>query len=215
MRPAIFGSSLSGMLKGRHNDNCISAGHMIRYYITDRAALGSTAALLANIGEQMAAGIDLIQLRERDLSARELLALAEAVLRLPNATCSKLLINDRADVALASGAAGVHVRGGSVAPRRIRDIAPDGFLVGVSCHTVGEVRRAADEGASFAVLAPIFATPGKGPALGVGRIEEAVRSVQIPVLALGGVNEERARECVEAGAAGIAGISLFQGKSTG
>lgn len=183
---------------------------MIRYYITDRRQLGSTAALLANIAEQLASGIEMIQLRERDISARDLLALAEAVLRLRNAEECRLLINDRADVALGCGAAGVHLRGNSLAPSRIRSIAPAGFLIGVSCHSVDEVRRAEQEGATFVVLAPVFATPGKGPALGVGCLAAAARAVRIPVLALGGVTEERADECMSAGAAGIAGISLFQ-----
>jgi thiamine-phosphate pyrophosphorylase len=183
---------------------------MIRYYITDRGPLGSTSALLANIADQLAAGIEMIQLRERDLSARELLALAEAVLRLPNPNGTKVLINDRADVALACGAAGVHLRGNSVAPWRIRAIAPERFLIGVSCHSVDDVRRAEDEGASFAVLAPIFETPGKGAPLGTGPLAEAVRAVGIPVLALGGITKERAQQCMDAGAAGIAGISIFQ-----
>jgi hypothetical protein len=121
----------SGMLKCRHYDKGIQPGCMIRYYITDRSQLGSTTALLANIAGQLAAGIEMIQLRERDLSARELLTLAEAVLRLPNACGMRLLINDRTDVALACGAAGVHLRANFVAPARIRSIAPEGFLVGV------------------------------------------------------------------------------------
>jgi thiamine-phosphate pyrophosphorylase len=121
-----------------------------------------------------------------------------------------VLLNDRTDVALACGAAGVHLRGNSVSPARIRSIAPPGFMIGVSCHSVDEVRRADDEGASFAVLAPIFATPGKGPALGIGPLREAARVARIPVLALGGITEARVQECMAAGAAGIAGISLFQ-----
>lgn len=183
---------------------------MLRYYITDRGPLGATTALLTNISDQLSAGIDMIQLRERDLSARELLALAKAVLRLPNPRGAKLLINDRTDVALASGAAGVHLRGNSAAPSRLRAIAPDSFLIGVSCHSVNEVLRAQEEGASFAVLAPIFPTPGKGPALGTGPLAEAAGAVKIPVLALGGITEERIQECMAAGAAGIAGISIFQ-----
>jgi thiamine-phosphate pyrophosphorylase len=183
---------------------------MLRYYITDRAQMGSSTALLKNIGDQLAEGIDLIQLRERDLAARELFHLAEAVLRMPNPGGTRLLINDRTDVALACGAAGVHLRGKSVAPSHVRAITPPGFLIGVSCHSVEEVRRAEDEGASFAVLAPIFATPGKGPALGTCALAEAARSVRLPVLALGGITKERIQECTAAGAAGIAGISLFQ-----
>jgi thiamine-phosphate pyrophosphorylase len=183
---------------------------MIRYYITDRGPLGAPTVLLANIAAQLAAGIEMIQLRERDLAARELLSLAEAVLRLPNPGGTKLLINDRTDVALACGAAGVHLRGNSVSPSRIRAIAPEGFLIGVSCHSVDDVRRAQEEGASFAVLAPIFATPGKGAPLGLGPLAEAAGAVGIPVLALGGISEARIPQCVAAGAAGIAGISIFQ-----
>jgi thiamine-phosphate pyrophosphorylase len=183
---------------------------MLRYYITDRAQLGSMQALLANVARQLAAGIEMIQLRERDLPARDLLALSAAVLRLPNPRGTRLLINDRTDVALACGAAGVHLRGNAVAPRRIRTIAPGDFLIGVSCHSVEQVRRAEDEDASFAVLAPIFATPGKGPALGLGPLAEAAAAVRIPLLALGGITHERAIACKDAGAAGIAGISLFQ-----
>lgn len=186
------------------------SGIMIRYYITDRSQLGSATALLENIAHQLAGGIEIIQLRERDLSGRELLSLAQAVLRLPNPGNAKLLINDRTDVALACGAAGVHLRGNSPPPSRIRKIVPDTFLIGVSCHSVGQVRRAEDEGASFAVLAPIYATPGKGPALGIGPLEEAARAVRIPVFALGGMTWPRAQECMAAGSAGIAAISLFQ-----
>ena len=152
----------------------------------------------------------MLQLRERDLSARELYLLTQAVLRLPNPHATRLLINDRADVALAAGAAGVHLRGNAIAPQRLRVIAPVGFLIGVSCHSVEEVRRAAGEGATFAVLAPIFPTPGKGAAFGLGPLEVAVRCVSIPVLALGGVTVDRIPSCLDAGAAGIAGISLFQ-----
>ncbi len=152
----------------------------------------------------------MIQLRERDLPARELLSLAECVLQIENPHGSKLLINDRIDVALASGAAGVHLRGNSIAPSRIYAITSPGFVIGVSCHSVDEVRRAADEGATFAVLAPVYETPGKGPAVGLAMLQEAAHAVHIPVLALGRITVQRVPECLEAGAAGIAGISLFQ-----
>jgi thiamine-phosphate pyrophosphorylase len=183
---------------------------MIRYYITDRSQLVSPSALFENIARQLALGLEMIQLRERDLSAHDLMALAGSVLRLPNPHGTRILINDRIDVALASGAAGVHLRGNSVAPSRLRTIVPADFVIGVSCHSVEEVRRAEDDGASFAVLAPIYPTPGKGPALGLGPLEAAARTVRIPVLALGGVTTARVQECLAAGAAGIAGISLFQ-----
>ncbi len=183
---------------------------MTRYYITDRRQLDPFVSLLDCIARQIALGVELIQLRERDLDARELCSLARAVLAIPNPRGTRLLINDRADVALATGAAGVHLRGQAIAPSRIRAIAPPEFLIGVSCHSVDEVRRSADEGASFAVLAPIFPTAGKGPALGLAPLREAASAVRIPVLALGGVTAPRIAECLAAGAAGVAGISLFQ-----
>lgn len=183
---------------------------MLRYAITDRKRLAGPDLLLGVLARQFTGGIEMVQLRERDLTARELYGLTEAVLRLPNPHGTRVLINDRADVALAAGAAGVHLRGNSIAPQRLRTIAPAEFLIGVSCHSVEDVRRAAGEGASFVVLAPIFPTAGKGPPLGLSQLENAVRSVSIPVLALGGVTVERIAACMDAGAAGIAGISLFQ-----
>jgi thiamine-phosphate pyrophosphorylase len=183
---------------------------VIRYYITDRSQLAGPSALLDCIARQLNHGIEMLQIRERDLSARELYAFAESVLRLPNPHQTKILINDRADIALATGAAGVHLRSRSLAPARIRQIAPSDFLIGVSCHSVEDVLHADREGATFAVLAPIYSTPGKGPALGLGPLAEAARAVDIPVLALGGITGHRVEECLAAGASGIAGISLFQ-----
>ena len=183
---------------------------IIRYYITDRAQLPAGVTLLDNIARRLAAGIEMIQLRERDLSARQLHALAQQVLRLPNARHTRILINDRSDIALATGAAGVHLRANSVSPSRIRSIAPPDFVIGVSCHSVADVCRAEDEGASFAVLGPIYASPGKGPPLGLGPLADAAHRARIPVLALGGISSERIPECINSGAAGIAGISMFQ-----
>ena len=185
---------------------------VIRYYITDRTQLGRSAALVENIARQLTLGVEMIQLRERDLSARDLENLAAAVLRLPNPHGVRILINDRADVALATGAAGVHLRGNSIQPARIRAIAPADFLIGVSCHSVEDVHMAADEGAELRRVgaADLRDAEGKGPALGLGPLADAARAVRIPVLALGGVTVARIRECLDAGAAGIAGISLFQ-----
>jgi thiamine-phosphate pyrophosphorylase len=175
---------------------------MLRYYITGRHGAGGTEALLASLAH---ADVDYVQIREKDLGTRELMALVRRV-RTPRA---KILINDRADVALACGASGVHLRAGSLAPARLRSITPAGFLIAVSCHSAEEVRQAEAEGADFVVLGPIFATPSKaafGEPLGLRPLYEAAHSVAIPVLALGGVNDANARACVRAGAAGIAGI---------
>ncbi|HVX65970.1 MAG TPA: thiamine phosphate synthase, partial [Bryobacteraceae bacterium] len=186
---------------------------MLCYYITDRKPLGGSAALLGVLRRNLAAGVDLVQIREKDLAARELVALARAVLALPNPCGAKVLVNSRADVALAAGAAGVHLPSDSFAPRELRAVVPAGFLVGVSCHSVDQVRTAEREGADFATFGPVFYTASKAPygePAGVERLREACAAVRLPVFALGGIDQRNAEECAAAGAAGIAGIGMFQ-----
>ncbi len=172
---------------------------MTRYCITDSVDVARRAA---------DNGVEMIQVRAKELSARELSSLVRAVMRV--AQNSRILVNTRTDIALACGARGVHLPAGSMAPDTIRRIAPTAFLIGVSCHTIDELRAAEREGADFAVYGPVFPSVTK-PLLpiGIAAFREAAASVRLPVYALGGVTVENAPACVTAGAAGIAGISLF------
>ena len=217
---------------------------MLLYYITDRNQFPGPEgeqrfALLERIGEAASAGVDFIQLREKDLGTGALEMLArEALQRIRNASQeTRLLINSRIDVALAVGADGVHLTSMDISASDARAIWAASvrsgnskletrtFVVGVSCHTPGEVRSAESHGADFAVLAPIFEKAGTNtPALGLNvlreaalkdvppdrRVEAGDHRVGIPVLALGGVTLDRALDCMQSGAVGIAAIRLFQ-----
>jgi thiamine-phosphate pyrophosphorylase len=210
------------------------ADRCLLYYITDRSQFPGDESsrhrmLLDKIAEAARAGVEYIQLREKDLRARELETLAlEAAhviqqLRTDNRIGrTRLLVNSRTDVALAAGADGVHLRSDDIPASHVRSIWREvraqrslpvvhGPLIAVSCHTSSDVLRAESEGADFAVLAPIFEkkeAPETQPK-GVAELREAC-AAKIPVLALGGVTLANAASCLAAGGAGIAGIRLFQ-----
>jgi thiamine-phosphate pyrophosphorylase len=159
----------------------------------------------------IACGVDLVQLRELDLSAREIFVLTKTVLERARPHGCSVLVNDRADIAAACGA-GVHLTTRSVRPAVIRRVFGNKLLMGVSTHNVGEVQEAQDAGADFVVFGPVFETETKrryGPPLGLSCLEEVAARFDIPVLALGGISETNFREALRAGAAGIAGISIF------
>ena len=178
---------------------------MRRYYITDRH---SCRDVLDCVERAVAASVDLIQIREKDLAVRELLSLVRKAVDLTAASKTRVLVSGRADVALVAGAHGVHLPAGGIDTREWRRILPPGFLVGVSCHSVEELQRAA--AADFAVYGPVFPTPAKGPAIGLAALARAVHVSPIPIFALGGVTRDNAQTCVDAGAAGIAAIRMFQ-----
>jgi thiamine-phosphate pyrophosphorylase len=200
-------------------------------YVTQRSSLRPGApspapeVLLPTIAAAIAAGVDWIQIREKDLSARACTALTRAAVdcaakTASNSASTRILINDRLDVALAEKAGGVHLGERSLPVQDARKLVHTHragenppFLVGVSCHSLDAARAAAASGADYLFFGPIFATPSKlafGPPQGLPRLEEVCAAVSIPVLAIGGVALSNAASCLGAGAAGLAAIRLFQ-----
>ena len=185
--------------------------------VTDRARLPSggaendIGATLALIRAAAAAGVDLVQIREPGLADRALGALVERAVEAARGTSTRILVNDRVDIALAHGAHGVHLKGESVPAARVREHTGAGWIVGRSIHGLDEGRAAAaDGGLDYVVLGPVFTTPskpGRRP-LGVELLRQAA-ALPLPVLAIGGLTRERMPEIAAAGAAGAAAIGLF------
>ena len=184
-------------------------------YITDQRQLRSVS-LAAVIRETVRAGVDIVQVREKDLTSRELITLVEEALsatREPGMGGARVVVNDRVDVALAGGADGAHLAAHSMPVQVVRRFVPRAFVIGVSCHSLAEAMAAESGGADYLVLGPVFQTPSKlgyGPPLGLDKLRNITSRIRIPVLALGGITVERIRPCLEAGASGIAGIRIFQ-----
>ena len=182
--------------------------------ITDRRRLGSDAEdrLAGRVGAAARAGVHLVQVRERDLDGGPFVRLVARCMDAVRGTRARVLVNDRVDVALAAGAHGVHLRADSVAASRVRRIAPAGFLIGRSVHSVTEaLRTAADGGADYLLFGTVFPTaskPGQAAA-GTTALAEVVVATSLPVLAVGGVTVATAPDVARAGAAGIAAIALF------
>jgi thiamine-phosphate pyrophosphorylase len=197
-------------------------------YVTDRQLLSPgnfsdlTDSLLKKIEAAIQAGIDWIQIREKDLCARDCAALVRNAVRATDGHATSIFVNDRFDVAVTENASGVHLGGQSIPANETRRYLDNPnyfsngtkeFLMGTSCHSVAEAKLAEGNGAGYIFFGPIFSTPSKigfGEPQGLRRLEEVCSAVKIPVLAIGGVTVENARECLSAGASGIAAIRLFQ-----
>ena len=175
---------------------------MIRYYVTDR----HQGDVLACAARAVRDGIDMIQIREKDLPVRELFDLVCKIRELAAGTKTRVLVNDRLDLALAAGIDGVHLPSNGIPPNRVRSFVK---LLGVSTHTAEEAIEAEKAHADFIVFGPVFDSPGK-TAVGLEPLKKVVSSIKIPVLAIGGITTGNSREVIETGAAGIAGIRLFQ-----
>jgi thiamine-phosphate pyrophosphorylase len=203
-------------------------------YVTDRKSLPVSPtlhnrALIERIAAATAAGVDWIQIREKELSARDISALVSDSLALgkkshPGNHTTRILVNDRLDIALTERAGGVHLGGNSLPLRdavqwigsQTNRSGVQDFLVGVSCHSLPAAIQAERDGADYIFFGPVFATPSKvsfGPPQGLSKLKEVCRAVSISVLAVGGITLENAASCLEAGAAGIAAIRLFQDAS--
>jgi thiamine-phosphate pyrophosphorylase len=200
---------------------------MLRYAITSRALYpgdnpARQAALLLQTSGWAADGIELIQLREKDLPATDIASLARAILQLIEsaANSTKLLINSRPDIAIATGAHGVHLTAApnELTPIQVRDLygsvgRPEPIIT-ISCHTLEEVQRARDSRVDAILFGPVFEKVVAGQTIAAGSGLDGLRTAcasarTIPVYALGGVTQGNAAGCLEAGAAGVAGIRLF------
>jgi thiamine-phosphate pyrophosphorylase len=198
-------------------------------YVTDRRGLLRAdqetpaspeelpARLVETIRRAVRAGVDWVQLREKDLEGRALGELARQAVGEAGGG-ARVIVNDRLDVAIAAGAGGVHLGQQSLPVEAVRrwcraGAVPAGFLVGASCHSLPEAQAAECDGADYIFFGPVFPTPAKlafGPPQGLERLEEVCGKVRIPVLAIGGVTAENAGACFTRGARGIAAIRLFQ-----
>lgn len=193
--------------------------------VTDRARLTTWSpddarsgdCILRQVTWAREAGVNLIQLREPDLEARALTGLAVRAVAATRGSKTRLLVNDRLDVALAAGADGVHLRGDSIPVADVRRLAPRPFLVGRSVHSAPEAISVATHGdVDYLIFGSVFGTsskPAGHPVAGVAALASVVGAVGVPVFAIGGLSRETSPEVARTGAAGLAGIGLFMGEA--
>lgn len=202
----------------RHRSKGARGASPLLYLISDRNLLApgelltqQLEALHHFVARAIAAGVDLVQIREKDLDARTLCNFTRAVVGIARESRTEILVNERFDVALAAGADGVHLTSASMPAEKVREVVGEKLLIGASTHSAAElsiVERFVD----FAVLGPVFETASKakyGPPLGLDRFEEIVRARSVPIIALGGIDESKIEAVTQAGASGVAGISMF------
>lgn len=182
---------------------------MIECCITDRRSLASWEEWERVVRGALEAGM-WVQVREKQLTARELARWVEQAVAWRGSGPGKVLVNGRLDVAMACGADGVHWPSGWPELGRFRRLVTGDMLMGVSAHTMDDLRVAERERADYAMYSPIFQSPGKGLGAGIAELARVTGSVDVPVLALGGVTQGNAGACIAAGAVGVAGIRLYQ-----
>jgi len=184
------------------------------HFVTDRLRFGLTAAeLVHRVERAVSTGVDIVQVRERDLDDRHLLVLVREIVAATNGTATRVLVNDRADVAIAAGAHGVHLRADSPPASRVRAILPAGCIVGRSVHSLAEIDAAVADGAcDYLMFGTVFPSAGKPQGhrvAGVDALREACRRSPIPVIAIGGIDRSRLGEIAQSGAAGFAAVAMF------
>lgn len=185
---------------------------LLTYAISDRSKLPDKD-LVRFAAESAEAGIDYFQIREKDLTDRDLLLLTRNILKKTRHTQMKILINDRLDIALAAGTHGVHIGINSAPVPEVKQIAGGGMIVAYSSHSPEEALKVQSQGADMVTFSPIFNTISKkmyGPAAGVPRLRKVCDSLTIPVFALGGMDDSNLAELKGSGIAGVAAISIFQ-----
>jgi thiamine-phosphate pyrophosphorylase len=187
------------------------------YAITDRKLFSAPCSMYLAVESVLEAGAGIVQLREKDLTVRELFDMAIWMRELTKEYGAKLMINDRVDVALAVEADGVHLGRNSIPVQTVKKIAGSKLMIGVSTHNKDEAIEAERDGADFITLGPVYETPSKmkyGTPIGVDIIREVKNMISIPLYAIGGIKRDKVREVREAGADGVAVISaLFAAKN--